>query len=123
MQAGRGRTLVDKGRVARGVFFPLSTRVSLLNGIPLSRVQDPCSTAFRSIKTLDEEMVMNKLGMIAVAGMLTAVIGMGHFGENARPLAWGFAIAISVLVHWVNSLQKQVNALTSDQESKPSQGN
>ena len=68
-------------------------------------------------------MKMNKLGMIAVAGMLIAVIGMGHLGENARPLAWGFAVCISVVVHWVNSLQKQVNALKTDHESKPSQGN
>ena len=59
---------------------------------------------------------MNKPGMIAVAGMLIAVIGMGHLGDGARPLAWGMAICIGVLVHWVNSLQKQVDALTSEQE-------
>jgi len=56
---------------------------------------------------------MNKLGMIAVAGMLISVIGMGHLGENARPLAWGLALAIGVLVHWVNSLQKQIDELKS----------
>ena len=60
---------------------------------------------------LDEEMIMNKLGMIVVCGMLIAVIGMGHLGESARPLAWGFAIAIGVLVHWVNALQKEIEAL------------
>ena len=56
---------------------------------------------------------MNKLGMIALAGMLIAVIGMGHLGENARPLAWGLAVCIGVLVHWVNSLQKQIDELKS----------
>ena len=61
---------------------------------------------------------MNKLGMIVVAGMFIAVIGMGHLGENARPLAWGFAVSIGVLVHWINSLQKQVDELKSDQKQK-----
>lgn len=56
---------------------------------------------------------MNKLGMIAVAGMLIAVIGMGHLGDDARPLAWGFAICIGVLVHQVNVLQKQIDELKS----------
>lgn len=56
---------------------------------------------------------MNKLGMIAVAGMLIAVIGIGHLGENARPLAWGLFLCIGVLVHWVNSLQKQIDELKS----------
>ena len=57
---------------------------------------------------------MNTLGMIVVAGMLIAVIGMGHLGEGARPLAWGLAVSIGVLVHWVNSLQKQINELKAD---------
>ena len=61
---------------------------------------------------------MNKLGMIAVLGMLIAVIGMGHLGENARPLAWGLALCIGVLVHWVNSVQKEVDALTSEEKLK-----
>jgi len=65
---------------------------------------------------------MNKLGMIAVAGMLIAVIGMGHFGEGARPLAWGFAVCIAALVHWVNALQKQVDALKSDRNQKEEPG-
>ena len=65
---------------------------------------------------------MNKLGMIVVAGMLIAAIGMGHLGENARPLAWGFAIAIGVLVHWVKGLQKQLDALKSQQERQEKQG-
>ena len=59
---------------------------------------------------------MHPVGYIVVAGMLIAVIGMGHLGEDARPLAWGFAVAIGVLVHWVNSLQKQINDLKSDQK-------
>jgi hypothetical protein len=61
--------------------------------------------------------------MIAIAGMLIAVLGIGHFGENARPLAWGFAVCIGILVHWVNSLQKQVNALKPDEETKESPNN
>jgi len=65
---------------------------------------------------------MNKLGMIVVAGMLIAVIGMGHLGENARPLAWGFAIAIGVLVHWVNDLQTQLDALKAEQQRQEKQG-
>jgi len=56
---------------------------------------------------------MNKLGMIVVAGMLLAVIGMGACDNNVRPLAGGFALCIGVLVHWVNSLQKQVDGLKS----------
>jgi hypothetical protein len=67
-------------------------------------------------------MMMNKLGMIAVAGMLIAVIGMGHLGESAQPLAWGFAVCIAVLVHWVNSLQKQVDALKADRNQKEQPG-
>ena len=61
---------------------------------------------------------MNTLGMIVVAGMLIAVIGMGHLGEGARPLAWGLAVSIGVLVHWVNSLQKQINELKVDQKGE-----
>lgn len=60
---------------------------------------------------------MNPLGMIAVAGVLIAVIGIGHFGPSARPLAWGLAICVGVLVHWVNSLQKQVDALRGSPKS------
>ena len=56
---------------------------------------------------------MNTLGMIAILGMFIAVIGMAHLGDNARPLAWGLALCIGVLVHWVNSLQKQVDQLKS----------
>lgn len=56
---------------------------------------------------------MSKLGIIAVFGMFIAVIGMGHLGENARPLAWGLALSIAVIVHWVNSLQKQMDQLKS----------
>ena len=59
---------------------------------------------------------MNTLGMIVVAGMFIAVIGIGHLGEGARPLAWGLAVSIGVLVHWVNSLQKQINELKADQK-------
>ena len=57
---------------------------------------------------------MNTLGMIAIVGMFVAIIGMGHLGENARPFAWGLALSIGVIVHWVNSLQKQIDQLKSD---------
>ena len=58
----------------------------------------------------------NTLGWIVVAGMFIAVIGIGHLGEGARPLAWGFAVSIGVLAHWVNALQNQINELKSDQK-------
>jgi hypothetical protein len=57
---------------------------------------------------------MNKLGMIAVAGMLMAVVGISICDPSARLLAGGLALCIGVLVHWVNSLQKQVDALKSE---------
>ena len=66
---------------------------------------------------------MNPLGMIAIAGVFIAVLGIGHFGEDARPLAWGLAVCIGVLVHWVNSLQKQINALKSDEQAKENRDN
>ena len=64
---------------------------------------------------------MNKLGMIVVFGMLMAVGGIAICEPSNRLLAGGFALCIGVLVHWVNSLQKQVDALKSDQkqEEKP----
>jgi len=65
--------------------------------------------------------MMNKLGMVVVAGMLMAVVGIAICDPTARLLAGGFALCIGVLVHWVNALQKQVDALTSErkQEEKP----
>ena len=66
---------------------------------------------------------MNPIGMIAILGMFIAVLGIGHFGENARPLAWGFAISIGVLVHWVNVLQKELDALKSDRQTGEKPGN
>ena len=57
---------------------------------------------------------MNPIGMIAVAGMLIAVIGIGHLGEDARALAWGLAISVGVLVHWVNALQKQIEEIRTE---------
>ena len=64
---------------------------------------------------------MNKLGMIVVFGMLMAVVGIAICEPSNRLLAGGFALCIGVLVHWVNSLQKQVEALKSNrkQEEKP----
>ncbi len=56
---------------------------------------------------------MNKLGMIVILGMLMAVIGMARSNEDAHLLAGGFALCIGVLVHWVNSLQKQIDGLKS----------
>ena len=56
---------------------------------------------------------MNKLCLLVVLGMLIAVIGLAQLGADARLPAVGFALCIGVLVHWVNSLQKQVDALTS----------
>jgi len=64
------------------------------------------------------EYMMHPVGYMVVAGMLIAVVGMGHLGENARPLAWGLAVAIGVLVHWVNSLQNQINELKRLQKSE-----
>lgn len=63
---------------------------------------------------------MNVLGMLAVAGMLIGVIGLGHLGDSARPFAWGFAVSVAVLVHWINSLQKQLDALKSATASRSS---
>jgi len=59
---------------------------------------------------------MNTVSMIAVAGALIAVIGIGHLGEGARPLAWGFAVCVAVLVHGMRSLQKQIDELRSSQD-------
>ena len=64
----------------------------------------------------------NTAGWIVVAGMLIAVIGIGHLGEGARPLAWGLAVSIGVLAHWVNALQNEINELKSDREPKDEAG-
>lgn len=56
---------------------------------------------------------MNKLGMIAIFGMLMAVLGRGVVDSKIHLFEWGLALCISVLVHWVNSLQKQVDELKS----------
>ena len=63
------------------------------------------------------------LGWIVVAGMFIAVIGIGHLGEGGRPLAWGLAVSIGVLAHWVNALQNQINELKSDQKQEDIPGN
>ena len=49
------------------------------------------------------------------------MIGIALVDPNARLLAGEFALCIGVLVHWVNALQKQVDALRSDrkQEAEP----
>ena len=54
---------------------------------------------------------MNTISTIAIAGLLIAVIGVGHVGGDARPLAWGLAICIAVLVHGMRSLQGQIDEL------------
>ncbi len=64
----------------------------------------------------------NTAGWIVVMGMLIAVIGIGHLGENGRLLAWGFALSIGVLAHWVNALQNQINELKSDRNQKEQPG-
>lgn len=56
---------------------------------------------------------MNKLGMIAIFGMLMAVVGSRAVDPKVHLLEWGLALCISVLVHWVNSLQRQVDELKS----------
>ena len=56
---------------------------------------------------------MNTIGMLAVFGLLIAVVGAGNFGEDARPLAWGLAIVIGVLTTGMRSLQKQIDELKS----------
>ena len=60
---------------------------------------------------------MHLLGYIVVFGMLMAVVGIALCDANARLLAGGLALCIGVLVHWVNALQKQVDALTSNPKS------
>jgi len=64
----------------------------------------------------------NTAGWIVVLGMLIAVVGIGHLGENGRLLAWGLALSIGVLAHWVNSLQNQINELKSDQKKEDNPG-
>jgi hypothetical protein len=59
---------------------------------------------------------MNTIVMLAVFGMLIAIIGAGQFGEDARPLAWGFAIVVGVLTTGMRSLQKQIDELKSSSE-------
>jgi hypothetical protein len=54
---------------------------------------------------------MNTLSMIAVAGLLIAVIGVAHVDGDARPLAWGLSICIAALLHGMRSLQKQIDEL------------
>ncbi len=56
---------------------------------------------------------MNTVSMLVVAGLLIAVIGVGQVGADARPLAWGLAICIAVLVNWMRALQKQIDELKS----------
>ena len=54
---------------------------------------------------------MTTIHMLAVCGLLIAIIGVGNFGEDARPLAWGLAIVIGVLTTGMRSLQKQIDEL------------
>ena len=54
---------------------------------------------------------MNTITMLTVAGLLIAVIGIGQVGGDARPLAWGLAICIAVLVHGMRTLQTQIDDL------------
>lgn len=59
---------------------------------------------------------MNTISMLVVAGLLIAVIGIGQVGEDARPLAWGLALCIAVLLHGMRSLQIQIDQLKAAQE-------
>jgi hypothetical protein len=54
---------------------------------------------------------MTTIHMLAVCGLLIALIGVGNFGKDARPLAWGLAIVIGVLTAGMRSLQKQIDEL------------